>query len=357
MIRFRHTSRIFCVMTLALLLAGCEMGYYFQAASGQWELSRRSEPVAEVLDDPEAPELLKQRLLLAQQALDFASLELGLSAGDSYSRYADIERPYVVWNVFAAPELSLEPVSWCFPIAGCVNYRGYFSESAAREYAADLSAQGNDVYVGGVTAYSTLGRLRDPLLNTMMVLDDAEFVGLLFHELAHRRVYVADDTAFNEGFASAVEAIGVQRWLARKGTPEQQEQWLARKNLRAQALGILATVKADLDIVYQGDADFAAQHAAKVLVFAEAREVFARQVEDTPELAAYAPWFDSYLNNALLVAVGSYEDTQPLFQAIFVRSNDNLEAFYARVEELAELGSDIRAQRMQELLSSTGPAQ
>jgi predicted aminopeptidase len=334
MIRVRKVFLSVGVLTILIFLAGCEMGYYVQAAKGQWGISRGSEPVETVRANPETSEELRNRLELAERALQFAAVELGLDPGDSYSRYADIGRPYVVWNVFAAPEFSLEPVSWCFPVAGCVNYRGYFAEEDARSYAEKIRQQGNDVFVGGVRAYSTLGRFRDPLLSTMLTLDDVEFVGLLFHELAHQRVYAADDTPFNEGFAVAVEEIGVERWLARTGDPELIETWREQKQLRQMALDMLDIVRQELEAVYLREMDATERRLARQQVFNRAANNFSRQAARISGLGAYAPWFGERLNNAFLVAVGSYEDLQPSFRALFKQNDNNLPVFYALLHQL-----------------------
>ncbi len=201
-------------MAGSCLLAGCgEIEFYWQGIAGQTEIIARARPIDEVIAATPDP-VLKARLARAQAIRAFASRELALPDNRSYTNYADLGRPYAVWNVFAAPELSLSPRQWCFPIAGCVSYRGYFAEGDARAEAARIAAAGDDVHVGGVPAYSTLGYFDDPVLSTFVRYREVELARLIFHELAHQVVYVKDDTSFNESFATAVEEEGIARWLA-----------------------------------------------------------------------------------------------------------------------------------------------
>ena len=221
----RGPGRMMAWMTLptvllAVALAGCaDLPYYWQAAGGQFELWQRSRPIAELVADQTTEADIKARLERVQAIRAFASRELGLPDNASYRTYADLGRPFVVWNLFAAPELSLTPKEWCFPVAGCVTYRGYFAEAGARALAGELEAQGLDTYVGGVPAYSTLGWFADPLPSTVIGYPDLDLARLIFHELAHQVVYVPGDTLFNESFATTVEREGVRRWAEAKGTP------------------------------------------------------------------------------------------------------------------------------------------
>jgi predicted aminopeptidase len=193
------------VSLLIVQLAGCNPLYLLQATAGQMELLRLRRPVADVIADPSTAVPVREALQGSAAMLEFAHTTLLLPDNGAYRHYADLRRPFAVWNVFAAPEFSLELRRWCFPVAGCVGYRGYFEESAARDYAARLARGGEDTYVAGVAAYSTLGYFADPLLNTVITLPSAQLAGLLFHELAHQLIYVPDDTAFNESFARFVE--------------------------------------------------------------------------------------------------------------------------------------------------------
>ena len=196
---------------MLLMLSGC---YYTQAARGQMEISRKREPIEDIVASDESPPDLVAQLTVVSEARQFSIDILGLPDNDSYRSYADLERDYVVWNIVAVPEFSLQAKTWCYPIVGCVSYRGYFSQDKAQKKADDLRDDGYDVALGGVAAYSTLGRFSDPILNTMMHWGEADLVAVMFHELAHQVLYIKDDTEFNESFATAVEEIGMQRWLA-----------------------------------------------------------------------------------------------------------------------------------------------
>ena len=243
------TRLVFMALCLALL-PGC---YYLQAAKGQWELTRKRAPIDEVLASDSTPAELAERLQLVQEARQFAVDELGLPDNDTYRSYADIEREFVVWNVFAAPEFSMRAKTWCFPIVGCVSYRGYFDLADAEREAQRLSRKGYDVAVGGVAAYSTLGKLKDPVLSSMMKWDDVELVGVLFHELAHQVLYVKGDSAFNESFATAVEEFGVLRWLDSRNNTAAKDEYLARRQLRQDLMDLVATARDDLEAIYASD--------------------------------------------------------------------------------------------------------
>ncbi|MDE2456588.1 MAG: aminopeptidase, partial [Burkholderiales bacterium] len=212
-----------------MLASGCSTaGYYAQALGGHLAVLRKSRPVSEWLADPATPAPLRARLELAERMRDYAVTALGLPDNASYRRYADLGRSAVVWNVVAAPELSLTLETWCFPVMGCVGYRGYYDKAAAEALGAELKAQGWEVEVYGVPAYSTLGWSNwlggDPLLNTFIDWPDGELARLIFHELAHQVVYVKGDSTFNESFAVSVEQEGVKRWLAAHGTDEQRHE-------------------------------------------------------------------------------------------------------------------------------------
>ncbi|MDD5330670.1 MAG: aminopeptidase, partial [Sulfuricella sp.] len=190
----------------ALFISGCaNLGYYSQAVGGHLHVMNAAHPIRDVLQDPAADPELKHQLEDVAAIREFASRELALPDNNSYRAYADLGRPYVVWNVFAAPEFSVEPEKWCMAFVGCVNYRGYYDRADADRYADALRHRGLDAFVGGITAYSTLGLFDDPVLNTFLRLGDTEVARTLFHELAHQRLYVKGDSVFNESFATTVE--------------------------------------------------------------------------------------------------------------------------------------------------------
>lgn len=318
-------------MVLCLVaLSGC---YYLQAAKGQWELSRKREPIAAVLASEDTPPDLAARLRLVQEARQFAIDELGLPDNDTYRTYADIGREYVVWNVFAAPEFSLRAKTWCFPIVGCVSYRGYFAREDAERKARRLAQQGYDVAVGGVAAYSTLGKLRDPVLSSMMNWDDVQLVGVLFHELAHQVLYVRDDTAFNESFATAVEEFGVLRWLRSRGLQQETDEYVARRLLRQDLMDLVAIARDDLEAIYTADTGTDEKRAAKSARLAALR----RAVADTLGQAGRDPgsWLSGELNNARLASMSLYEGRLPEFRALLESCDDDIACFYAKARRLA----------------------
>ena len=250
------------VGTAALLLASCSsLNYYRQAAQGQLTLLSDARPIDDWLGDQATDTKLRVRLATARQIRTFAVKELGLPDNNSYKNYAALTRPFVLWNVVAAPELSLNPIQWCFPVAGCVSYRGYYSKDDAMDYARELRAEGNDVSVGGVPAYSTLGWFNDPLLSTFIHYPDAELARLIFHELSHQVVYVAGDSQFNESFASTVEEAGVERWLSGYGNETMRDNYLKISARKKQFLALLLGCRDALATSYASKISIAEKRA------------------------------------------------------------------------------------------------
>ncbi len=353
---FARVLKTALVLLVAVgLLAGCA-GYYLQAVAGQAELMRARVPVAEVLADPATPATLKQQLRTVEEALLFARVELALPPTRSYRQYADLGRPYVVWNVFAAPEFSLQPREWCYPVAGCTTYRGWFSEERARRYADRLEAAGDDVFVGGVAAYSTLGWFADPVLNTMLGDNVEELAGLLFHELAHQKFYVPGDTLFNEGFATLVEEEGTRRWLASRNESAALCAVDVRRWRRAAVLGIVAELRTRLAVVYGGEGPSNLRRQQRAALFDEARASYARLRTDWPQPPWFDSWFEPGLNNARLAALSAYEDYVPAFRLLLAREDGDLPRFYARARELGDLEPVARDQAMQDLLRESPAA-
>ena len=339
-------ARVALLVLAAAPLGGC---YVMQAASGQADLLSRARPIEQVLADPATPEATRRRIELAVEARDFAERELGLPAGDNYRRYADLGRPYAVWNVVATPEFSLAPRRWCYPIAGCVTYRGYFHERDARRYADGLTAAGDDTLVEGVAAYSTLGHFDDPLLNTMMGWSDARLVGTVFHELAHRRLYVPGDSAFNEGYASVVEAAGLRLWFESRGEQAALDAWLESRRRREQFLDLLAGTASGLRALYLQPLDPGSMRVEKNRLFGELKYQYTRLREDWGGWAGYDAWFARPLDNADLASIGTYDDCVPGLQRE-LESAGSLEAFHARAEELARMD---RASRHRAVCTTT----
>ena len=304
-----------------------------QAARGQLEIMRNREPIAEIVATDETPEELAHRLRLVEKAREFSISELGLPDNDSYRSYADIDRDYVVWNVFAAPEFSLEPKTWCFPVAGCVGYRGYFSEDSARRKAGELESQGFDVAVGGVPAYSTLGKFADPVLNTMMHWEDADLIATIFHELAHQVLYVKGDSEFNESFATVVEQVGIERWLVSRGEQDALDAYLERRELREELLQLVFDTRADLEHLYMlrlAPQEMRRRKAVRL------EELGAALSDEVASSGRQAPaWIDDGLNNARLASMALYHGRVPEFMTLLATCEDDLRCFYRKATMLA----------------------
>ena len=322
--------RLLLLLVALLPLSGC---YYAQAAKGQWELTRKREPIPELLANESTSPELAARLQLVQEARQFAIDVLSLPDNDTYRTYADIEREYVIWNVFAAPEFSLAPRTWCFPVAGCVSYRGYFAKEGAEREAARLAARGYDVAIGGVSAYSTLGKLRDPVLSSMMKWDDTELVGVLFHELAHQVLYVKGDSGFNESFATAVEEFGVQRWLEARGANDAYDDYLARRALRQELMGLVATARLDLEDLYSSVVSNDEKRRRKAARLRTLQQAIATRLEQAGRDPAN--WLRGELNNARLVSMTLYEGRLPEFRELLAQCEQRIDCFYEAARELA----------------------
>lgn len=324
-------------LSLAVVTGCVSPVYYFHALSGQLEILNKRRPVEEVLNDPATTPRTRQQLALVLRLRDFASRELGLPENRSYRSYADLERPFVIWNVFATPELSLVPRHWCFVFAGCVSYRGYFARDKADRFAADMKQEGYDVYVGGVPAYSTLGWFNDPLLNTFIHRSEADLAGLLFHELAHQVQYVSDDTAFNESFATVVELEGVKRWFERFGTLQQARAYRDKIQRREEFTALVLKHKARLAEIFASNSSDSEKHAVKAQVFKELRSEYVTLKAGWGGHADYDKWFAQDLNNAHLAAIGLYNRHVAAFQTLLAQHRGDLMAFYRSVKELANL--------------------
>ncbi len=336
------------VVVLALasvcLTSGCSsLGYYAQAASGHVSLLNQARPVPEWLADEKTPQPLRERLALSQRMRDFAVSELKLPDNASYRRYADLGRPAAVWNVVAAPELSLTLKTWCFPVVGCVGYRGYYDRAAAEALAAEVRAQGFEATVQSIPAYSTLGKLpgdyfSDPLLNTFIRWPEGELARLVFHELAHQVAYANGDTMFNESFATAVERIGGTRWLQEHASPEARAEYAALDVRRQEFRRIAMQARADLEALYQrSELDDEAKRAAKRERFARLRaEHAALKAGPWQGFAGYDAWFAN-ANNASLGVLAAYNELVPQFERLFEREGRDFGRFYAEVKRIAAL--------------------
>jgi predicted aminopeptidase len=332
-------------VVLLLQSGGC---YYMQAISGHSDLMSRRQPVDEVIADEAVPEEIRVKLALVQEARDFAVTELLLPDNDSYRAYSDLERDYVVWNVFAAPEFSLTPKTWCYPVAGCVAYRGYFKEAAARKLAGKLTEDGYDVTVGGVAAYSTLGRFDDPLLNTMIRWSEVDLIATMFHELAHQQLYVKGDSAFNESFATAVANIGIARWLEMTGETDRLAAYRQYRSLRAAMFGLVSETKLELEALYDTVPDVDRLSDAELADLRERKQAMLDDLSDRAQALVEADgrgrgnWLAAPLNNARLVSMNLYEGWVAAFDEIYVRCEQDLACFYAQAEAIAEMPDEER---------------
>ena len=327
----RNLRNTTAIIGILICVSGC---YYVQAARGQLDVMNKREPIDEVIASSDTSAELARQLELVQEARQFSIDELKLPDNDSYRSYADIERNYVVWNVFAAPEFSLEPKEWCFPVAGCINYRGYFDEEAARRKADKLAEAGYDVAVGGVAAYSTLGRFSDPVLNTMLRWQDVDLVAVLFHELAHQQLYVKGDSEFNESFATAVEEFGIERWLAARGTESDLEYYRDGRHVRERLIELVETSRDDLKEIYAADVDAAAMRSKKQARLDDLMRDLRAELEAAGRKAP--EWLQNGLNNARIASMSLYSRRVPEFRALLADCNDEIECFYRAAAELAK---------------------
>ncbi len=343
------------VLALAALLpaAGCAtLDYYAGAVSGHLELMARARPLDEVLADPGLDARLRVRLELAREVRAFATRVLALPDNDSYRSYADLGRRFAVWNVVAADPFSVQPRTWCFLIVGCLSYRGYFDEDEARAFAAELAGRGLDVHVAGARAYSTLGWFDDPLLNTLMDLDEARFIGVIFHELAHQRLYVEDDTAFNESYASFVEREGVRQWYRARGD---EAAWRRHRRALAREASfrrLLLHARGRLAAVYARDLPAGEKRRRKAGEFRRLRRAYAAWKRRWDGYGGYDRWMAQALNNAHLALVAVYNQWIPAFAALH-RDSGDWEVFHRRAAALGELPPEERRARLEHLAAGT----
>jgi predicted aminopeptidase len=338
---------VFLVIAAFSMMPGCStVAYYHQAIKGHLGIMARREPIAAILIDQKRDAALIARLKKAQSIRDFASQELALPENDSYRSYVDVGRQYVTWSVYATPEFSLTLKQWCFPVAGCVPYRGYFSQRQALDFAAALRAEQLDVYIGGVIAYSTLGWFDDPLLNTMLVRDEIIMAGIMFHELAHQKVYIEDDTAFNEAFAEAVQQEGVKRWLRKNGTQEDLTAFKRYAQHRFTFLNLVEKTRTALAAVYASHTGVEPKRAAKRAIIEDMRTQYQRLKTSWNGYRGYDRWFKEPINNAKLAAVAIYRDRVPDFVRLLKECGGDFRRFYAEVAKIGCLPPVQRYRRL-----------
>lgn len=339
--RHKTTLRTLAAAGLCVTLTGCTtIGYYAHLAAGEMAVLHARVPIKQLIADPDVDPALRARLELALRARAFASDTLKLPRNKSYTTYADIHRPFVMWNVFATPALSLQPVQHCFLFAGCVAYQGFYHHARAEVLADKLKQEGDDVWVGGVPAYSTLGHFADPLLSTMDRWSDDEMIGTIFHELGHQQFYVKNDTAFNESFATFVQREGLKQWHADNHLPPPDPMEAERKK---QFTELVLATREKLKALYASDVADAVKRERKAQLFAEMHRDYEHMRDtDWHGYDGYDHWFDTPINNAKLLPFGLYDRGVPAFAALFKRCDGDWSRFYAAVRRI---GSEPTAQR------------
>lgn len=340
----KHLVATGVLLLSTLGLGACSnLGYYLDAMGGHLEIINASRPIEQWLTESSTPEEVKEALRSAQQARQFASHELGLPKNKSYTEYADLHRPYAIWNVIAAKEFSVQPQSWCFVFTGCISYRGYYTEAKAQAFAKELQQQGLETYVGGVQAYSTLGWTSDPLLNTMLRRDKASVAGLIFHELAHQELYVENDSAFNESFATTVELDGLQRWFASQNDSTAYQEYVQRQKRRQQLNVLLQQTRDDLKALYAEAITPQQMRAQKAAAFAALKQRYSKMKQGQWQgYKGYDAWMAQDLNNAHLAIIATYHEWVPAFQAVLSECQGKLACFYSRARQLGEMTPPAR---------------
>jgi len=353
------------LVSAVVAVSGCRtLGFYAQALKGQYQIVAHQERIDRLVADSKTPERLKARLKFLEELRSFAKKELKLPVDGHYQKYADVHRPYVVWNVEAAPELSTKPKTWWYPLVGSLEYRGYFSKSGATNYAGYLRRKGYDVYVGAVQAYSTLGWFKDPVLNTFIFEPDAELAEIIFHELGHQRVFAHGDTDFNEAFATTVGQEGARRWLMAKGDKAALGEYLASLRRNDQFVHLVMKAHARLEALY-GDTrtedgkvkSTDRKRAVTVETLRRGKEkVFEDLKHDLASLKVqwggndeYDGWLDRQLNNADLNSVAAYYDLVPGFERLLALNGNDLEKFYSAADRLAHMPKKERKEWLKTL--------
>ena len=330
-------ARGLLLMWTCALLSSCGTPYLMQAASGEWHVLHERTPVDTVIADPQTTPEVRAHLQQVRAAREFATRELGLPDNDSYRTYADIGRPFVVWNVVAAPEFSVTPRRWCFPVAGCVAYRGYFHEQSAREFALGLEAQGFDVAIDGVPAYSTLGKFADPVLSSMLRYGDDDLAATIFHELAHQLLYVRDDSEFNEAFATTVEDVGLERWLAHQHVAARMQAFREAQQREQELVSLLASTRVRLKQLYASGLPRSEMVLRKSEVFTQlTTDIRGLERRAGGTVPLYDEWIAQGLNNARLASAATYFECVPGFMRLLHEQGDDLPRFYAAARKLAE---------------------
>ncbi|HWC60979.1 MAG TPA: aminopeptidase [Verrucomicrobiae bacterium] len=363
-VRHKKTLLLLSLALIVTAVSGCQtIGFYSQAIRGQYQIFAHQELIDKLIADPQTPEALRAKLRLVEQLRAFAKDSLKLPVDGHYRKYVDVHRPYVVWNVQAAPQFSLEPRTWWYPLVGSLEYRGYFSEQGAQKYAARIAKKGDDVYVDGVEAYSTLGWFKDPILNTFIDRSEPELAEVIFHELGHQRVFARGDTDFNEAYATTVGQEGARRWLRASGKTNLLEKYETVLGRNDQFVHLILSTREELEKVYGDTLDKdgkvkaaktpplppAQLKEAKERVFAELRSNYQKLKASWGGYAGYDEWFARELNNAQLNTIANYYDYLPAFQRVLELNGNDMEKFYVEVERLSKMDKDQRHQWLRNL--------
>lgn len=347
-------SRGCAIAAATVVLAGCALPFYWQAIGGQLELLRKRTPIETLLADPALDPSLKVALGAVAEIRRFAVAQLLLPDNDSYTTYVHLERPYVVWNVVAAEEFSVDPKRWCFPFAGCVAYRGFFDRADAEEFQEQLVHEGYDTYSGGSSAYSTLGYFADPVLSTMIGGGEQYVASLLFHELAHQKLYVKDDSEFSEAFATAIEEYGSERWLEAHGKDAALDAYHRRLRYRAEFAELVRVQQTRLRTAYASSEPAEEMRVAKERAYDAMRADYASLKQSWGGNSDYDAWFSQPLNNATIAAVSTYRRWVPVMRARLEALG--LPAFYEEMTDLAKLNVAQRSARLKSWLDTVSTA-
>jgi predicted aminopeptidase len=330
--------RTFLLLSLLPLLSACsDLGYYWHTANGHMTLMNKRIDIDVMLEDPELEPKLRERLQLVREIREFSVETLSLPESDSYNNYVQLDRPYALKNLFAATEFSTDLHVWCYPIVGCASYRGYYDEDRLTEYVEQLKAQNFDTYIGFVPAYSTLGWFDDPVLSSFIYWPDYRLAGLLFHELAHQRIFIENDTRFNESLAVAVQQAGTGLWLESSNRTAQRDEFRRWIEYQREVVGLIEQTRETLAELYQGDQDEAIKHEQKQVIFANTRKSYTALALRLNYPGGFESWFAGELNNAKLGSVSAYHEQLPAFLAILKARNYDFSAFFDTVENISEL--------------------
>lgn len=347
-IQIQHYFRQISMLFIVFSLSGCaSINYYSQSVQGQLEVMQKSQDIVDILKKNDISNSLRNKLNTVLLLRKFSTEQLGLPKNNSYLSYTDLERDYVIWNIFANEEFSIEPVQWCYLIVGCLSYRGYFSQSAAKQHAAKLAKQGYDIYLGGVPAYSTLGWFDDPILNTMLGWSDVRLASVLFHELAHQQLYIRNDTEFNESYADAVAHIGVTKWLTQKNDINLIKEYQQSQQQEQEFVDLVMRYKSILNEIYQSSESEEIKRKQKN----EALQIMRNEYFKMSKIWGqnpYKEWISTDINNAKLAAIVTYRKYVPAFLDLYQKLGKNLSDYYSFIKSL----SDCKPMKRKEIMES-----